>query len=382
MSARAIRRLSLTVVAVVASSSCGGGSDTGDTTPVSSPEITDAPTTEPPDSTTAPTTVAATTPPPATESPTTTTATETTTPPPDTSIAEPTTATPTIDELLAMGRPLNLAHAGGDQAAPHSTMFAFRSAVEAGVDVLELDVQLTSDGVLIVQHDDTVDKTTNTTGPVADLTLAEIQALDNGYWFSPQCWPCQDRPIEEYIYRGMRTGDVAPPDGFGPDDFRVLTFEELATTFPEMPLDIEIKGTFPDALPVAEVLAAEIEALDRTDSTVVVAFDDQLVDAFHELAPDVAVSPGLTRLTEWFLSGTEVESYFQIFQVPPFQAGIQVVNADTVQRIHDEGRVVWVWPDDASTQENAEFYREMLDLGVDGIIGGRPGVVSDTMAAG
>jgi glycerophosphoryl diester phosphodiesterase len=289
-------------------------------------------------------------------------------------------AAPTIAELVALGRPLNLAHAGGDQAAPHSTMFAFRNAVGAGADALELDVQLTADGVLIVQHDDTVDKTTEATGPVAALTLAEIQALDNAYWFSAECWPCQDRPIEEYVHRGVRTGDVAPPDGFGPDDFRVITFEELAVAFPEMPLDIEIKGTFPDALPVVDALAAEIEALDRTDSSVVVAFDDQLVDAFHELAPDVAVSPGLTRLTEWFLNGTEIEPYFEVFQVPPFQAGIEVVSAETVQRIHAEDRVVWVWPDDAATQENADFYGRLLDFGVDGVIAGRPGVMADTIA--
>ena len=116
--------------------------------------------------------------------------------------AEPDERRATIDGLLELGLPLNIAHAGGDQAAPHSTLFAMAQAVEAGASVLELDVQLTGDGVLIVQHDDTVDRTTEATGPVADLTLAEIKALDNAYWFSPECWPCQDRPLEEYIYRG------------------------------------------------------------------------------------------------------------------------------------------------------------------------------------
>ena len=57
-----------------------------------------------------------------------------------------TSGAPTIDELLASPGPLNIAHAGGDQEAPHSTMFAFDSAVAAGADVLELDVQLSGDG--------------------------------------------------------------------------------------------------------------------------------------------------------------------------------------------------------------------------------------------
>jgi glycerophosphoryl diester phosphodiesterase len=281
-------------------------------------------------------------------------------------------AFPTVDALINAGYPVNLSHAGGDQAAPHSTMFAFREGLAAGADALEMDVQLTSDGVLIVQHDDTVDKTTNTIGPVGALTLDPIQALDNAYWFSPQCWPCQDRPVEEYVYRGMRTGDVLPPDGYSPDDFRVETFQSIAETFPDVVLNVEIKGSFPDAIPVVEQLATEIAELGLTDRVVVVSFDDQLLDAFHELSPDVALSPGLTRLTEWFLNGAEVEPHFTIFQIPPFQGDIEVVNAETVQRIHDEGRVVWVWPDDASTQENADFYDVLIDAGVDGIITGRP----------
>ena len=144
-------------------------------------------------------------------------------------------------------------------------------------------------------------------------------------------------------------------------------------------LDVEIKGEFPGAVAAAEALAAEIEALGRTDSVVVVSFDDQVVDAFHEIAPDVEVSPGLTRLTDWFLNGTVLEDHFRIFQVPPFQGDIEVVNASTVQRVHDEGRVVWVWPNDASTQENADFYRTLIGYGVDGIIPGRPAEMADAL---
>jgi glycerophosphoryl diester phosphodiesterase len=361
-----MRRFTLPLVAVLALAACGGGSDEAATTDApaaatAAPE-TDPPVTEPA-ATTPPATETPATEPPATDAPATTSAPAATVAP---------SAFPTVDALIDAGYPVNLSHAGGDQAAPHSTMFAFREGRAAGADALEMDVQLTSDGVLIVQHDDTVDKTTNTTGPVDALTLDEIQALDNAYWFSPQCWPCQDRPVDEYIYRGMRTGEVPPPDGYSADDFRVETFQSIAEAFPDLVLDVEIKGSFPDAIPVVEQLAAEIDELGLTERVVVVSFDDDLLDAFHDLAPDVALSPGLTRLTEWFLNGAEVEPHFTVFQVPPFQGEIEVVNAETVQRIHDEGRVIWVWPDDASTQENAEFYDVLIDAGVDGIITGRP----------
>ena len=292
--------------------------------------------------------------------------------PGSTATSEPAAVAPTIDELLAEDSVVNLAHAGGDQSWPHSTPYAFAEAVKAGAGVLELDVQLTGDGVLVVQHDDTVDKTTEATGPVIDLTLAELQALDNAYWFSPECWPCQDRPLDEYIYRGVRTGDTEPPAGYTADDFRVATFREIAERFPTLPLDIEIKGELPQAGIVAEVLAAELDELGRTDSVVVVSFDDEVIDAFRALAPDVAVSPGTTRLTTWVLAGTPLEDGFEIIQVPPESSGVDVVTPESVARAHDEGLTIWVWPNDAETQENEAFYRQLVELGVDGVIAGRP----------
>ncbi|MDG0975889.1 glycerophosphodiester phosphodiesterase family protein [Ilumatobacter sp.] len=373
-----MRRLALTTTALITLAACGGESDTAGSSSntVTEPDTTSAPVATELAATTPPQTEPPATDPPATDPPIT-----------DPPVTEPAAAEPapaeftTVAALVAADRPVNLSHAGGDQAAPHSTMFAFREGIAAGADALEMDVQLTGDGVLIVQHDDTVDKTTNTTGPVGDLTLEEIQVLDNAHWFSPQCWPCQDRPAEEYIYRGIRTGDVPAPPGYAADDFRVETFRSIAESFPDHVLDVEIKGSFPDAIPVVEALAAEIAALGLTDRVIVVSFDDQLLDTFHELAPDVALSPGLTRLTDWFLNGAEIEPYFTVFQVPPFQGDIEVINADTVQRVHDEGRVVWVWPDDASTQENADFYSLLLGYGVDGIITGRPAAMVDAAAS-
>ena len=354
---------------------CSSGSD-GSAEPAVTPLATEVPATDPLEPTTtapAPATEPATEPATTLPLPTTTVAPESTTTSAAAPPAEPAVVAPrTIREAFESSTPMNLAHAGGDQDAPHSTMFAFREAVAAGANALELDVQLTADGVLIVQHDDTVDKTTNETGPVIDRTLAEMQALDNAYWFSPECWPCQDRPVDEYIYRGIRTGETEPPDGYSADDFRVLTFRELTEAFPDLILDVEIKGAFPDAVSVAEKLAAEIDETGRTESVIVVSFDDQLVDAFHKLAPDVAISPGLGLLTDWFLNGTPLDPAFQILQLPIAQGDIEVVTAESVQRIHDEGRVVWAWADDAGAQENEETYRLLLDAGVDGIITGRP----------
>lgn len=286
-------------------------------------------------------------------------------------------AAPTIDELLAREEPLLIAHGGGDQETPHSTMFAYHQAAAAGADVLELDVLATVDDVLIVQHDLTVDGTTGSSGVVAELTYAEIDALDNAYWFAEECWPCRDLPDESYLYRGVRTGERPPPDDFVADDFSVATLQEVAESFPELPLDIEIKGEGAQALHVAELLAAELDRLGRIDSVVVVSFDDDVIDAFHELAPDVAISPGTDRLTIWVLTGAPLDERFAIVQIPPFAQGFEVATVETIATAHEQGLEVWVWPDDAATQENRRFYAELLARGVDGIIAGRPSQFPD-----
>ena len=74
----------------------------------------------------------------------------------------------------------NIAHRGGTKLAPENTLASFRNGIAQGVDYLEFDVQMTKDGVLVVIHDETVDRTTNGTGAVRDLTLEQIRALDAG----------------------------------------------------------------------------------------------------------------------------------------------------------------------------------------------------------
>ncbi len=74
-------------------------------------------------------------------------------------------------------------HRGTVKFAPENTIPAFLKAIELGADLLEMDVRETKDSVLVIMHDDKVDRTTNGTGRVAEMTLAEIKALDAGSWF-------------------------------------------------------------------------------------------------------------------------------------------------------------------------------------------------------
>jgi len=353
---------------------CGGDDAPTATEPAVS---TAAPDTAAPETTAAPTTAAPTTAAPSTAAPTTAAplARDGVTPP----------EASTVADLLALDRPIVIAHAGGDFESPHSTMYAFTEAALVGTDVLEMDVMLTADRQLVVQHDDTVDRTTEATGPVRDLSYEQLSALDNAYWFSGDVWSDQSLAPEAYVFRGMRTGDVPPPAGYTPDDFRVETFRSVATAFPDHVLDVEIKipngaDGQPDlawAYEGAKELAAEIDELGRTDSVIVVSFDVSVLEAFRAAAPDVATSPGLDTLVTWYTGGeVTFAASDKVFQVPPFYGGVEVLTADVVARAQAEGFAVWVWMDDTTTQENADFYRVLLDRGVDGLLVSRPAVAT------
>ena len=79
-----------------------------------------------------------------------------------------------------------VAHRGFSGAAPENTLAAFRKAIEAGSDMIELDVHLSEDGKIVVIHDETLERTTNGQGRVVDHPLKELKNLDAGSWFNPQ----------------------------------------------------------------------------------------------------------------------------------------------------------------------------------------------------
>jgi glycerophosphoryl diester phosphodiesterase len=277
----------------------------------------------------------------------------------------------TVEGVLALGRPVVLGHAAGENVAPHSTMFGFAESVKAGVDVLDLDIQRTFDDVLVVQHDDTTKRTTNSDYKVQDLTYDQIHALDNSYWFSKTCAnTCTDQPESEYIFRGIRTGDVLPPEGYAPDDFSVPRFEDVANRWPDYVINIEIKGKAPDAFRTADLLAAEITKLGRTNSVVVTSFDDSVVAHFHELLPEVMMSPGLDTLTAYVLAGGSIPMWEMILQVPPVYQGVEVFTPSYVEKTKAGGYVNWVWPN--GDGEDEAGYLDLFQRGANGINASNP----------
>lgn len=239
---------------------------------------------------------------------------------------------------------LVIAHAGGAGLAPGNTMAAFENAYALGVDVLEMDIRRTQDGQVVVIHDATVNRTTNGTGRVADMTLAELQTLDAGYRFTPDGG-------QTYPWRGR--GVVVP------------TLEQVLTSFPDSVFLIELKES--DTSFVPEVLGV-LDAAGARHKVMLASFHDPVIQEIRKLAPDIPTSYAqgeVVRLVVMQRLGLAafVKPQAAAMQVPERQGPIRVVDPGLRRIVRDNGMQIHVW-----TVNDEEAMHRLIALGVDGII--------------
>src|SRR6188472_1201192 len=160
-----------------------------------------------------------------------------------------------IHPLLDPERRPVVGHRGNAAHAPENTMESFRQALAAGAECVELDVRLSADGVPVVMHDPTLDRTTDSTGAVASLSAEQLRAADAGARFTRD---------------GGRT---FPYRGKG---LRIPTLEEVLTELAQVPLLLEIKT--PQVSPAARRV---IERLGAEWRCVVESFDVRAIDPFR-----------------------------------------------------------------------------------------------------
>jgi len=261
-------------------------------------------------------------------------------------------------------RVLAYAHQGGAREAPSSTMYALRRALAVGADALELDVHRSADGHLVVCHDPTVDRTTDGSGRIADLTLEQLKALDNAHWWRD----------DEVVDHAAAPADL-PLRGRAPHqrDLGVATLAEVLDAFPGVLLNLDIKQTAPDVLPYEAQLADMLVAAGRSDDVIIASFSDAALDAFAAEVTGIGTSCGpraVVALAQALATGEpvpdEVLRHVAI-QVPPRFGGTDVVTAAAVHAVHDAGLAVHVW-----TIDEEDEMRRLVDLGVDGVMSDRP----------
>ena len=259
-------------------------------------------------------------------------------------------------------RVIAYAHQGGAWEAPSSTLYAIRAAVAAGATGIELDVHATADGVLVVSHDPTVDRTTDGAGEFAALTLAEVRRLDNAYWWAPGADVSPGLDPSGYPFRGRAPADRS---------FGVATLEEVLEEFPDVVLNLDIKRTAPVVVPYEESLARLLRRFGRTDDVIVASFLDAATDAFSSFAPEIPTSAGTVAVAAFYQAvqaGEEPEAMRHVaLQVPAAFGDLPLVDERFVAEAHRAGLAVHVW----TIEEEAEMGR-LCDLGVDGIITDRP----------
>lgn len=266
-------------------------------------------------------------------------------------------------------RILNYAHQGGAREAPSSTLLAMRQALEAGATALELDLHATADGEVVVSHDPTVDRTTNGTGCIAEMTLDAVQSLDAAYWWIPGSVVDHQGGPSDYPLRGR-----APDD----PELRIPTLREVLEAFPSTYLNVDIKQTSPAVQPYERLVADLFRDHGREDDVIVASFHDAATDAFSAIAPDVSTAAGLAGMAGFYFAvrdGTEPPPMrHHALQVPPSHEGTTVVDTAFVGAAHEAGLAVHVW-----TIDEAEEMERLVDLDVDGVMTDCPSVLAGVL---
>lgn len=241
-----------------------------------------------------------------------------------------------------------IAHRGGWGLWPENTLFGFQKSVALGADMLETDIHSTRDGVLVVIHDDTVDRTTNGVGKVEDLTLSELKALDAGYRWSPD------------------GGKTFPHRGQG---IAIPTLEEVFETFPQMPMSIEIKHQKPG---IEAALCDLVRKHTMADRVLIASFFGRSQKTYRKHCPEAILSPGiwqglgfylLTRLHLSWLYQPDV----QVLQVPFTLGPLNGVHPAFLTAAKKHGYQIQVW-----TINDEETMRALIHLPIDGIITAYP----------
>lgn len=269
------------------------------------------------------------------------------------------------DEVLAVGEewPRNVAHRGASEAAPENTLEAFRQAREAGAGGLELDVHLTSDGHVVVLHDEELGRTTDGTGAVANKTLEELGSLDAGYCFVPGGVPgpgAAEGSAEGYPYRGRGV--------------RMPALREVLQEFPEMTVNLDIKAATPGIEKAVLDEIGRAGARDRVLVASVASNEGGVISRFRELSGgEVATAASRWEVARFYaLSLFRLEGLadppYEALQIPVEHGGVELATGRLVQAAHSRGVRVDVW-----TIDDPEEMGRLLDLGADSVMTNRPG---------
>jgi glycerophosphoryl diester phosphodiesterase len=246
-------------------------------------------------------------------------------------------------------RPMVYAHRGGSLLRPENTLASFDHGLEVGADGFELDVHLSKDGVVVVHHDRTLERTTNGRGALSACTADELARLDAGYWFTSR----SDGAVD-YPYRGR---------GFG-----VPRFRDVLARYPSTPLIVELKVNDPE---LARRTIDDVRELGAIARVVLGSFGWRVLQAARQYEPRMATGASREE-TRWALYRSWIHwplgrTAYREFQVPERSGSTTIVSPGFVAHAARAGLPVKVW-----TVNEVDDMRRLLAWGVRGIISDRP----------
>ena len=258
--------------------------------------------------------------------------------------------------LERLSKPVTIAHQGGNKVYPDESLLAFTNAINMGIQVIELDIHRTKDGVIVINHDPTIDRLTDGTGLIREMSWLELQQVDGAYNWSLDGLT--------YPYRGK--------------GIKILSLIEMMDTFPQQVYDIEIKQHDP---PLEKDLCDLLRKYGvAADQAIIASFRDETVARFHDICPEVAISLPVNQGTVlYILSRIGLERLLPldavVAQLPTtFSTKLGKLELDRryIEAFSKGDRQVWVW----TVNDSIEMKR-LVNMGAHGIITDRPDILMD-----
>lgn len=267
-------------------------------------------------------------------------------------------------------KPLVSAHRAGGDLAPEETMKAFELCMapeDYAVDIVEFDLHITKDDQLVLLHDGTLDRTSNSVEhfgkkkvKVRDKTLAELKELNFGENF--------ETLSGDYPYRGLRGADI-------PEDLKILSLDEILEYLTLLRGDnlsyiIEIKDGGKDGEDATDILYAKMVEYGIVDKTIVGTFKASVTKYFDEKYPMLKRSAGIAEVLDFyyaFLYHVKKDFEFDVLQIPKGLATLNLGTKAFIDYAHSNGISVQYWTINKETD-----MEKLLEAGADVIITDNP----------
>ncbi len=229
-----------------------------------------------------------------------------------------------VDFFIETERPMIFAHRGYSMHYPENTILAFKKALEAGADALEMDLWYTSDGTVVVHHDPTVKRTTDGEGYVQNMTFDELREFDAGYSF---------------------TTDGGQTFPFRNTGVHIPSLEEVFKEFPDAYFNLEMKARDEK---MGRLLAEIIEKHDMGDRVLAASFFCEPLQEFRRLLPDVQTSASRREVRGFYITSVLRLSFmfphqYEAFQIPLRYGNVQLDRNSFIRSAHRSGLRVFYW---------------------------------------